>query len=164
MPQALAWEQCFHRNKKMGRPDLSVLLVERYKLMKQIMEYQSWRPWQLFGLSNTSAIYLYGHTCDVYTDHEALLSLLNTPHPSGRLARWGLALQELNLNIHYRPGRLNKSADSLSRSPVSTEDDVSAGEVALLQPDDLMAVQEEASAKDREGALLRERDKQKTQN
>ena len=82
-------------------------------------------------------VYLYGHTCDVYTDHEAFLSLLNTPHPSGRLARWGLALQELNLNIHYCPGRLNKSADSLSRSPVSTEDDVSAGEVAQLQPDDL---------------------------
>ena len=102
-------------------------------------------------------VYLYGHTCDVYTDHEALLSLLNTPHPSGRLARWGLALQELNLNIHYRPGRLNKSADSLSRPPVSTEDNVSDGEVAQLQPDDSTIAQEEASAKDREGTLLRER-------
>lgn len=37
-------------------------------------------------------LYLYGHTCDVYTDHEALLSLLNTPHPSGRLACWELPL------------------------------------------------------------------------
>ena len=108
-------------------------------------------------------VYLYAHTCDVYTDHEALLSLLNTPHPSGRLARWGLALQELKLNIHYRPGRLNKSADSLSRSPVSTEDNASDGEVAQLQPDHSTSVQEEASAKDREGALLK-RDKQKTQN
>ena len=98
-------------------------------------------------------VYLYGHTCDVYTDHEALLSLLNTLYPSGRLARRGLALQELNLNIHYRPGRLNKSADSLS----STEDNVSDGEVAQLQPDDSIIAQEEASAKDREGALLRER-------
>ena len=25
--------------------------------------------------------YLYGHRCDVYSDHEALKSLLNTPHP-----------------------------------------------------------------------------------
>ena len=41
-------------------------------------------------------VYLYRHKCDVYTDHEALLSLLNTPHPSGKLARWGLALQELD--------------------------------------------------------------------
>ena len=50
----------------------------------------------------------------MYTDHEALMSLMNT-HPSGKLARWGLALQELDLTIHYRPGKLNQSADSLSR-------------------------------------------------
>ena len=31
--------------------------------------------------------YLYGHRCDVYTDHEALKSLLNTPQTSGKLAR-----------------------------------------------------------------------------
>ena len=36
--------------------------------------------------------YLYGHHCIVYTDHEPLRSLLNTPQPSGKLARWGLAL------------------------------------------------------------------------
>ena len=30
--------------------------------------------------------YLYGHKCQVITDHEALKSLLSTPHPSGKLA------------------------------------------------------------------------------
>ena len=65
-------------------------------------------------------IYLYGHRCCVYTDHEALKSLLNTPHPSGKLARWGLALQELDLEIHYRPGRANANADALSRAPLSS--------------------------------------------
>ena len=60
-------------------------------------------------------VYLYGHKCDVYTNHEALLSLMNHPHPSGKLAHWGLALQELDLMIHYRPGKLNQPADSLSR-------------------------------------------------
>ena len=44
--------------------------------------------------------YLYGHKCEVFTDHEALKSLLNTPQPSGKLARWG-------------------NADALSRSPLS---------------------------------------------
>ena len=34
-------------------------------------------------------VYLYGHPCDVYTDHEVLQALLNTPHPSRKLARWG---------------------------------------------------------------------------
>ncbi len=58
--------------------------------------------------------YLYGHCCHLCTDHEALRSLLNTPHPSGKLARWGLALQEVDLHIHYRPGRTNPNADALS--------------------------------------------------
>ena len=31
-------------------------------------------------------------------DHEALKSLLNTPHPSGKLAHWGLATQELRIS------------------------------------------------------------------
>ena len=45
-------------------------------------------------------------------------SLLNTPHPSGKLARWGLALQELDLDIQYRSGKENKNADVLSRLPI----------------------------------------------
>ena len=32
--------------------------------------------------------YLYGHHCDVFTDHEALKALMNTPQPSGRSAKW----------------------------------------------------------------------------
>ena len=63
--------------------------------------------------------YLYGYRCIVFTDHEALKSLLNTPQPSGKLARWGMALQELNLRIEYRPGKSNVRADALSRYPVS---------------------------------------------
>ncbi len=63
--------------------------------------------------------YIYGHRCTVYTDHEALKSLLNTPQPSGKLARWGMALQELDLDIQYRPGKTNARADALSRYPVS---------------------------------------------
>lgn len=86
--------------------------------------------------------YLYGHHCDVYTDHEALRSLLNTPHPSGKLARWGLALQELELQIHYRPGKRNANADALSRSPLQDEESASGsnlsdviGTVGVVQPE-----------------------------
>ena len=59
--------------------------------------------------------YLYGHTCQLYTDHKALKSLMNTPHPSGKLARWGLAIQELDLHIHHRSGKTNQATDALSR-------------------------------------------------
>ena len=40
---------------------------------------------------------------------------MNTPHPSGKLARWGLAIQELDLHIHHRSGKINQAADALSR-------------------------------------------------
>ena len=79
--------------------------------------------------------YLYGHHCDVFTDHEAPKSLLNTPHPSGRLARWGLALQEADLAIHYKPGKRNVLADALSRAPVSTEN-----EIPLVPAENLVAM------------------------
>ena len=62
--------------------------------------------------------YLYGNKCDVFTDHVALKSLLSTPQPSGKLARWGMAIQELDLNIHYRPGKKNANVDALSLHPV----------------------------------------------
>ena len=81
--------------------------------------------------------YLYGNRCDVFTDHEALKSLLNTPHPSGRLAQWGLSLQELDLHIHYRPGPKNSNADALSRYPTGSPGDncPDVGQVAALEPD-----------------------------
>ena len=46
--------------------------------------------------------YLYGHHCTVFTDNEALKSLLNTLQTSGKLAPWGMALQELNQRHDFR--------------------------------------------------------------
>ena len=77
--------------------------------------------------------YIYGHHCDVFTDHEALKSLLNTPHPSGKLARWGLALQEMDLTISYRPGKKNVLADALSRAPME------GGDASLTPEEGLVA-------------------------
>ena len=66
--------------------------------------------------------YLYGHTCQLYTDHQALKSLMNIPHPSGKLARWGLAIQELDLHIHHHPGKTNRAANALSRLQTQIQD------------------------------------------
>ena len=81
--------------------------------------------------------YLYGHKCRVYTDHQALKALLNTPHPSGRLTRWGLALQELELEIVYRPGKKNANADTLSRCPLEVDEEEESlfGVIAALGAD-----------------------------
>ena len=85
--------------------------------------------------------YLYGHHCDVFTDHEALKSLLNTPQPSGKLARWGMALQELDLSIKYRSGGKNANADALSRAPVAwmRESPQPFGVIAALNTEEVAA-------------------------
>lgn len=92
---------------------------------------------------------LYGYTCTVFTDHEALKSLLNTPHSSEKLAHWRLVFRVLDLHIKYWHGKNasaeNANADYLLRNPHDfLEDGVLVA--ALLQ-------QEEQSAKDGEECL-----------
>ena len=59
--------------------------------------------------------YILGHPCTVVTDHTACLAILNTPKPSGKLARWALTIQEMDLTIKHKPGRKHTNADALSR-------------------------------------------------
>ena len=61
--------------------------------------------------------YLLGHHCEVITDHTACLSLLSSPNPSPKLARWAMCIQELDFSINHRPGKSNLVADA-SRNPV----------------------------------------------
>jgi hypothetical protein len=90
-----------------------------------------------------------GHRTTVYTDHVACTSLLNTTCPSGKLARWALAIQEINLVIKHQSGKKNANADALSINPtavvcvmdateseskVSTENVTEALEVDLDEP------------------------------
>ena len=82
--------------------------------------------------------YILGHRATVYTDHAACTSLLNTARPSGKLARWVLTIQEMDLVIKHRSGRKNTNADALSQNPVSPT--VGAVESLLLPSDDESAV------------------------
>ena len=66
--------------------------------------------------------YLYGHDVTVITDHTAVKAILQTPNPSGKHARWWTKVYASgvrNIQIQYRPGRLNSTADALSRCPQS---------------------------------------------
>ena len=49
--------------------------------------------------------YILGHHCVVLTDHSGCTSLLNAAHPSAKLARWAMAIQEYNLEIRHRSGK-----------------------------------------------------------
>jgi hypothetical protein len=75
--------------------------------------------------------YLLGHKCVVYTDHSACTSLLGTRHPSAKLARWAMIIQELDVEIKHRPGKSNTNADALSRNPC----DQNCGEAQVMQVD-----------------------------
>ena len=50
-----------------------------------------------------------------FVDHMAIRYLVNKPELSGRLARWVLLLSEFDYTVHYKPGRMHRQADHLSR-------------------------------------------------
>ena len=121
------------------KPDLSVHPIA-YASRTLLSHERNYGTSELEGLGVVWAVkifphYLYGHECHVYTDHEALKALIHTPHPSGKLACWGLALQELDLQIHYRPGKQNANADVLSRAPIQSSPDRPYGIIAMLTTD-----------------------------
>lgn len=72
--------------------------------------------------------YLYGDKCEVFTDHSTMTSLLYTPQPPRKLARLGMTIQELDLQIWHHPGKSNVNADTLFRSPLPLEDEPATSE------------------------------------
>jgi len=61
--------------------------------------------------------YLLGRDFVIVTDHQALTHLLHLSQPTGRLARWSMALAEFQFVIKYKAGRAIPHADALSRAP-----------------------------------------------
>lgn len=59
--------------------------------------------------------YLYGRKFKLVTDHRPLTWLFSIKDPGSRLARWRLKLEEYDYEIIYKPGKINKNADALSR-------------------------------------------------
>jgi hypothetical protein len=62
--------------------------------------------------------YVWGMKIKVVTDHHSLCWLMKKRDLARRLARWSLQLQDLDIEIVHRSGRLHSDADALSRSPV----------------------------------------------
>ena len=61
--------------------------------------------------------YLHGSPFEVVTDHNSLKYFMSQPTLSARQARWSEKLQEFDMKIVHRPGKLNDAADALSRRP-----------------------------------------------
>ena len=58
--------------------------------------------------------YLYGQKFIIETDHNALKFMDNTDL-TGRRARWQIRMMPYDYEIKYKPGRIHKNADALSR-------------------------------------------------
>ena len=61
--------------------------------------------------------YLHGAPFEIVTDHMSLKHFMTQPTLSARQARWSEFLQEFDVKITHRPGKLNEAADALSRRP-----------------------------------------------
>ncbi|KAK1414363.1 hypothetical protein QVD17_16561 [Tagetes erecta] len=71
--------------------------------------------------------YLYGETCDIFTDHKSLKYIFTQKELNMRQRRWLELLKDYDANIQYHPGKANVVADALSRKNV--------GVVSCLQID-----------------------------
>ena len=55
---------------------------------------------------NKFCYYLTGYEIFVHTNHSTLRYLMNKPITNGRITRWLLLMQEFNITVLDRPGRV----------------------------------------------------------
>ncbi|GJZ46451.1 putative nucleotidyltransferase, ribonuclease H [Tanacetum coccineum] len=59
--------------------------------------------------------YLYGESCDIFTDHKSLKYIFTQRELNMRQRRWLELLKDYDTNIQYHPGKANVVANALSR-------------------------------------------------
>ncbi|CAF1073837.1 unnamed protein product, partial [Brachionus calyciflorus] len=84
--------------------DASGLAIEEKECLSVI---ECKREWRNYG------------DIEFVVDHYALQWLSSIKNLQGRLGRWSLELQEIDLKVTYRPGKLNGNADAISRPVIN---------------------------------------------
>ena len=59
--------------------------------------------------------YLYGVSCEIYTDHKSLKNIFTQKELNTRQRRWLELMKDYDLTIHYHPRKANVVADALSQ-------------------------------------------------
>ena len=59
--------------------------------------------------------YLYGESCEIYTDHKSLKYIFTQKELNMRQRRWLEFLLDYDLEINYHPEKENEMADACSR-------------------------------------------------
>ncbi|XP_065854728.1 uncharacterized protein [Euphorbia lathyris] len=64
--------------------------------------------------------YLYGETCEIFTDHKSLKYIFDQRDLNLRQRRWVEFLKDYDCTIQYHPGKANVVADALSRKSLGS--------------------------------------------
>ena len=68
--------------------------------------------------------YLYNHSVTIYTDHSAVMAILDCPTPTGKHGWWWLKVYAQGVKevkIIHRSRKTNTNADTLSQNPLSEQ-------------------------------------------
>ncbi|EOX99807.1 CCHC-type integrase [Theobroma cacao] len=77
--------------------------------------------------------YLYGETCEIYTDHKSLKYIFQQRDLNLRQRRWMELLKDYDCTILYHPGKANVVADALSRKSMGSLAHISIGRRSLVR-------------------------------
>ena len=95
------------------------LAVELYQKRKRCITVQSRNFWHLNGqfVISSDIIFYMHQKLRLNTGNNPLVYVLSSAKFSATGQRWVNELADLNLQIHYKPGRNHQDADALSRFP-----------------------------------------------
>lgn len=112
---------------KGGKEVPQIIAFAGNKLLERQRKY-SVTQLELLGVSNAllaHQAHLFGQELIVYTDHQALITLLKQPqHVNNRVARFVATVASFNPKVIYKPGRYLKVADFLSRLDTWPENEI----------------------------------------